>query len=224
MSGVVDSILNVTPALAYLIVACLVFAEDALFVGFVLPGETAAVLGGVVASRGHVQLWLMMVLVVLAAVTGDSVGYEIGKHFGPRILNMRILRKKSDKLDQAQDFLRRRGGAAVFLGRFIAFFRAVMPALAGTSRMPYPRFLAFNAAGGLVWGAGFVLLGFLAGNSYEAVAKIAGRDSAVIIALAAVVVLIIWRVRKARRERNRTGASQAGPHTQSGDNNTTEGP
>lgn len=223
MSGVVDSILNVTPALAYLIVACLVFAEDALFVGFVLPGETAAVLGGVVASRGHVQLWLMMVLVVLAAVTGDSVGYEIGKHFGPRILNMRILRKKSDKLDQAQDFLRRRGGAAVFLGRFIAFFRAVMPALAGTSRMPYPRFLAFNAAGGLVWGAGFVLLGFLAGNSYEAVAKIAGRDSAVIIALAAVVVLIIWRVRKARRERNRTGASPAGPHTPSGDN-TPEGP
>jgi membrane protein DedA with SNARE-associated domain len=223
VSGVVDSILNVTPALAYLIVACLVFAEDALFVGFVLPGETAAVLGGVVASRGHVQLWLMMVLVVLAAVTGDSVGYEIGKHFGPRILNMRILRKKSDKLDQAQDFLRRRGGAAVFLGRFIAFFRAVMPALAGTSRMPYPRFLAFNAAGGLVWGAGFVLLGFLAGNSYEAVAKIAGRDSAVIIALAAVVVLIIWRVRKARRERNRTGASPAGPHTPSGDN-TPEGP
>ncbi len=212
MSGFVDSILNVTPAPAYLIVACLVFAEDALFVGFVLPGETAAVLGGVVASRGHVQLWLMMVLVVFAAITGDSVGYEIGKHLGPRILNMRILRKNREKLDQAQDFLRRREGAAVFLGRFIAFFRAVMPALAGTSGMPYPRFLAFNAAGGLVWGAGFVVLGFLAGNSYETVAKIAGRDRAVIIALTAVVVLIIWRLRKARRERTRTGASLRTTH------------
>ncbi|WP_416173123.1 DedA family protein [Cryobacterium sp. 10C3] len=114
MSGFVDSILNVTPVLAYLIVACLVFAEDALFVGFVLPGETAAVLGGVVASRGHVQLWLMMVLVVLAAILGDSVGYEIGKHFGPRILQMRILRKKHEKLDQAQDFLRRRGERGCF--------------------------------------------------------------------------------------------------------------
>lgn len=222
MSGFVDSILNVTPVLAYLIVACLVFAEDALFVGFVLPGETAAVLGGVVASRGHVQLWLMMVLVVLAAILGDSVGYEIGKHFGPRILQMRILRKKHEKLHQAQDFLRRRGGAAVFLGRFIAFFRAVMPALAGTSRMPYPRFLAFNAAGGLVWGAGFVLLGFLAGNSYEAVARIAGRDSAVIIALAAIIVLIIWRVRKTRRKHNHPSASPSRPHNNSEDD-TSEG-
>lgn len=203
MSGFVDSVLNVTPALAYLIVACLVFAEDALFVGFVLPGETAAVLGGVVASRGHVQLWLMMALVVLAAIIGDTVGYEVGKHFGPRLLSLRILRKRSQKLESAQDFLRRRGGAAVFLGRFIAFFRAVMPALAGTSRMPYPRFLAYNAAGGLVWGAGFVLLGFLAGNSYEAVAKIAGRDLALVIAAVVVVAVVVWRVRKSRRERRR---------------------
>ena len=207
MSGLVDSILNVTPLLAYVIVACLVFAEDALFVGFVLPGETAAVLGGVVASRGHVQLLLMMLLVVLAAVIGDSVGYEVGKHFGPRILNLRILRKKGKKLDAAREFLRRRGGSAVFLGRFVAFFRAVMPALAGTSMMPYPKFLSFNAAGGLVWGVGFVLLGFLAGNSYEAVAKVAGRDLAAVVAVIVVVLIVVWRVRKARRERRNNPAA-----------------
>ncbi|WP_427017466.1 DedA family protein [Pseudarthrobacter sp. P1] len=208
MSGVVDSILNVPPALAYVIVACLVFAEDALFVGFVLPGETAAVLGGVVASRGNVQLWLMMALVVLAAIIGDSVGYEIGKHVGPRILDLRAFRRKRKRLGEAQDFLRRRGGAAVFLGRFVAFFRAVMPALAGTSHMPYPRFLVFNAAGGLVWGAGFVLLGFLAGNSYEVVAKAVGRDLAVIIGAVAVIGILIWRVRRSQRERRRTESSE----------------
>ncbi|WP_211878456.1 DedA family protein [Pseudarthrobacter albicanus] len=217
MGGFVDGILNVTPALALTLVGLLVFAEDALFVGFVIPGETAAVLGGVVASRGHVALWTMMALVVLAATIGDTVGYEIGKHFGPRVLNLKVMDKRRAKLEKAQDFLRRRGGSAVFLGRFIAFFRAVMPALAGTSRMPYPRFLAFNAAGGLVWGVGFVLLGFLAGNSYEAVAKIAGRDVTVIIALVAVAALIIWRVRKARRERRRTGAPPAGPRNDSVD-------
>ena len=203
MTGLVDGILNVPPVVAYVIVTCLVFAEDALFVGFVLPGETAAVVGGVVASRGNVQLWLMMVLVVLAAIIGDSVGYEVGKHIGPRFLDLRVLRKKRKKLHEAQDFLRTKGGAAVFLGRFVAFFRAVMPALAGTARMPYLRFLAFNVAGGLVWGAGFVLLGFLAGNSYEAVAKAAGRDIAVVIGAAAVIGLIAWRVRKARRGRAR---------------------
>jgi membrane-associated protein len=217
MSGFVDSILNVSPVLALTLVGLLVFAEDALFVGFVIPGETAAVLGGVVASRGHVQLWLMMALVVLAAIIGDTAGYEIGKHFGRRVLNLKVMDRRRAKLEKAQDFLRRRGGSAVFLGRFVAFFRAVMPALAGTSRMPYPKFLAFNAAGGLVWGAGFVLLGFLAGNSYEAVAKIAGRDITVIIALVAVAALVIWRVRKARREQRPTSAPPGAPQTGSVD-------
>jgi membrane-associated protein len=206
----VDGILNVPPVLAYVVVACLVFAEDALFIGFILPGETAAVLGGVVASRGNVQLWLMMVLVVLAAVVGDSVGYEVGKHLGPRFLDLPVLRKRRRKLDEAQDFLRRRGGAAVFLGRFVAFFRAVMPALAGTARMPYLRFLAFNVAGGIVWGTGFVLLGFLAGNSYETVAKAAGRDIAVVVVLLVVIALVAWRVRKARSERDRREEPEAG--------------
>ncbi|MBT2534287.1 DedA family protein [Arthrobacter sp. ISL-48] len=209
MTQFVDGILNVPPILAYVLVACLVFAEDAVFVGFVLPGETAAVLGGVLASRGTVQLWLMMVLVVMAAVIGDSVGYEVGKHFGPRFLDLRVFRTKRGKLDEAQSFLRRKGGAAVFLGRFVAFFRAVMPALAGTARMPYLRFLAFNLAGGVVWGTGFVLLGFLAGNSYEAVAKAAGRDIAVVIGVLAVIALVIWRVRKARKERNRQEGAEA---------------
>jgi membrane protein DedA with SNARE-associated domain len=201
MGGFVDTILNVTPLLAYVLVGALVFAEDALFVGFVIPGETAAVLGGVVASRGNVLVWLMMAVVVLAAITGDTVGYEIGRHLGPRVLGMKVMEKRRAKLEKAKDFLRRRGGGAVFLGRFVAFFRAVMPALAGTSQMHYPRFLAFNAAGGLVWGAGFVLLGFLAGNSYQAVAKAAGRDVAAAAVVLAVIALIAWRVRKARNGR-----------------------
>ncbi|MET3922964.1 DedA family protein [Arthrobacter sp. UYEF20] len=209
MTQFVEGILNVPPLLAYVLVVGLVFAEDALFVGFLLPGETAAVLGGVVASRGNVQLWLMMVLVVLAAVLGDSVGYEVGRHLGPRFLELRVFRKRRTKLEEAQDFLRRKGGAAVFLGRFVAFFRAVMPALAGTAHMPYRRFLAFNVAGGATWGAGFVLLGFLAGNSYDTVAKSAGRDIAAVAGAVTVVGLIIWRVRTARREPHRPEASNA---------------
>lgn len=200
MSGFIDGVLNVSPLVAYIMVFCLVFAEDALFVGFVIPGETAAVLGGVVASRGQVHLWFMVVLVVLAAITGDSVGYEVGKHFGPRLLKLRIFNRHRAQLEKAQDFLRQRGGSAVFLGRFTAFFRAVMPALAGTSHMPYRRFLAYNAAGGIAWGIGFVLLGFLAGNSYEAVAKAAGRDIAVVIGVVVVLALIIWRIRAHRSQ------------------------
>jgi membrane-associated protein len=211
MSGFVDTVLNVDPLLALVIVGLLVFAEDALFVGFVIPGETAAVLGGVLASRGNLPLWAMMVLVVFAAIIGDTVGYEVGKHLGPRTLNMKVLKKRRAKLEKAQKFLRNRGGSAVFLGRFVAFFRAVMPALAGSSRMHYSKFLAFNAAGGLVWGAGFVLLGFLAGNSYEAVARTAGRDISALIVAAAVAAVIIWRIRKSRGAKKGTALPADGP-------------
>lgn len=207
MNGFVEGILNISPVLAFTIVGCLVFAEDAVFVGFVVPGETAAVLGGVVSSRGEVPLWGMVAVVVLAAVAGDTVGYEIGKHLGPRLLDARIMKKHRRALAKAQDFLRRRGGSAVFLGRFVAFFRAVMPALAGTSRMHYPRFLAFNAAGGLTWGVGFVLLGYFAGNSYDAVAKVAGRDITATALAIGLLALIIWRIRRARAARRAPGAA-----------------
>lgn len=201
MGAVVEGILNISPALAFTIVACLVFAEDAIFVGFVIPGETAAVLGGVISSRGEVPLWGMAAVVVVAAIAGDTVGYEIGKHVGPRLLDIRIMKRRRRGLDKAQAFLRRRGGSAVFLGRFVAFFRAVMPALAGASRMHYPRFLAFNAAGGLVWGTGFVLLGFFAGNSYDAVAKAAGQDITAVIVVLGIAGLIVWHLRRSRRAR-----------------------
>lgn len=211
MSGFVDSILNVSPLLALAIVGLLVFAEDALFVGFIIPGETAAVLGGVVASRGNVPVASMMLLVVLAAIIGDTVGYEIGKHLGPRFLNLKVMDRRRAKLQRAQDFLRRRGGLAVFLGRFVAFFRAVMPALAGTSGMHYPKFLAFNVAGGLVWGAGCVLLGYFAGNSYEAVATAAGRDVAAVVVVVVAITVLTWRIRRARAERGAGRPPGSGP-------------
>jgi membrane-associated protein len=211
VSGFVDSILNVSPLLALAIVGLLVFAEDALFVGFIIPGETAAVLGGVVASRGNVPVASMMLLVVLAAIIGDTVGYEIGKHLGPRFLNLKVMDRRRAKLQRAQDFLRRRGGLAVFLGRFVAFFRAVMPALAGTSGMHYPKFLAFNVAGGLVWGAGCVLLGYFAGNSYEAVATAAGRDVAAVVVVVVAITVLTWRIRRARAERGAGRPPGSGP-------------
>jgi membrane protein DedA with SNARE-associated domain len=108
--------------------------------------------------------------------------------------------QRQKEIRQAEELLftgRQEMGFAkgLFLGRFVAFFRAVMPALAGASRMPYARFLSFNAAGGIVWGAAFVTLGFLAGNSYAAVAKTVGRDLAAIVVVIAVIVLITWQIR-----------------------------
>ncbi|XAS76652.1 DedA family protein [Dermatophilaceae bacterium Sec6.4] len=200
MSSLVDRLLTLNAILVYVVVGLLVFAEDALFVGFVLPGETAAVLGGVVASQGRISIVAMIAIVVAAAIVGDTVGYEVGRRFGPRLLNSQVLAKRQERLNDAQDFLRRRGGWAVLLGRFVAFFRAVMPALAGTSRMPYRRFLAFNAVGGILWGIAFVMVGYLAGNSYKTVESYVGKGAAIAVAAVVVIALVVWRIRKHRAE------------------------
>jgi len=200
MSGFIDQILSVPTWAVLGLVSLVVFVEDALFVGFVVPGETAALLGGVAASLGHVPLAAVITVVILAAVMGDSVGYEVGRHLGPRILRLRLLDKRRKRVDDAKDFLARRGGAAVFLGRWVAFFRAVMPALAGTARMPYPKFLAYNAAGGIVWGAAVVLVGYFAGQSYAKVEATVGRGAALVVLGMGLVALVVWQVRKHRAE------------------------
>jgi len=199
LSSLVNTLLSVPAVWVYVIVAGLVFVEDALFVGFVVPGETAAILVGVDASRGHVNLVVAIVVVVVAAVAGDSVGYEVGKHLGSRLLQRPFLARRSARFDAARAFLARRGGLAVFLGRGVAFLRAVMPALAGTAGMAYRRFLPWNALGGLVWGVGTVLVGHLAGNSYVAVANRLGQGSALVVAGVAVIAVLIWRLRRHRQ-------------------------
>jgi membrane protein DedA with SNARE-associated domain len=198
MSGLVERLLGVPGWLVLLVTGAVVFAEDALFVGFVLPGETIAVLAGVAAKLGHVSLVGVLAVVIGAAIVGDTVGYEIGRHLGRRVLGWHVLDRRRERLDAAQRFLSRRGGSAVFLGRWIAFFRAVMPALAGTARMPYLRFLAYNAAGGLAWGATVVLLGYAAGASYARVEKSFGTGTAVAAVVLVVAGVVVWRVQRHR--------------------------
>jgi membrane protein DedA with SNARE-associated domain len=197
MSGLLDPILSLPPLVAYTVIGLLVFGEAAIFLGFVLPGETAVVLGGVLAARSDLSLGWLMLLVVVAAIVGDSVGYEVGRKYGDRVLRWRALARHETRLDGARSYLRERGAYAVFLGRWTAFLRAVMPGLAGVSRMPYRRFLIFNAVGGLVWGVTFCLVGYLAGNSYAAVERVVGRAGAAITVLVVVIGLVVWH--RARR-------------------------
>jgi membrane-associated protein len=211
MHGVIHAIQSLPPAAAYSIIAALVFGEAAIFIGFVFPGETAVLLGGFLASTGHLNIAALCALVFVAAVVGDSIGYEVGKKFGPRIVNLAMLTRYQGRLDTAQRALRERGGPAVLAGRFTAFFRAVMPGLAGLSQMRYATFLFWNALGGLFWGVGFSLVGYFAGASYEKVAATIGRGSAVLLALIALTLLLIWHVRRRRREAEEDEAHEPQP-------------
>ncbi|WP_347353249.1 DedA family protein [Intrasporangium sp.] len=210
LDSLVQDILGQPAWLVYVVVGLVVFLEDAIFVGFVLPGETVAILGGVAASLGHVDLPVVFAVVIAAAIVGDSVGFEVGRHLGPRVLTLRPLRKHRARLGRAQDLLARRGGVAVFLARSVAFFRAVMPALAGMSGMRYRTFLAWNAAGGITWGATVVSLGYVAGSSYARVEEWFGRATAAVIALVVVAAVVAWSVHHHHAGRGGDEASSAG--------------
>ena len=201
LTSLLERLLNVPAPVVLLVVGLLVFVEDALFVGFVVPGETVAILGGVSANLGHVPLWSVLVVVISMAIIGDSVGFEVGRKYGPRLLTWKPLLRHQARLDDARDLLKRRGGSAVLLGRWVAFFRAVMPALAGSSDMRYRTFLTYNALGGILWGTAVVMAGYLAGASYKAVEKWLGTGGAIVVGLVALGALVVWRVRKSRAER-----------------------
>ena len=121
---------------------------------------------------------------------------EIGRHLGQRIYDSRLGRVVGrERWTRARRFLRRRGATAVFFGRFIGVLRALVPAIAGDSRMPYPRFLLWNVAGALVWAPATVLAGYLAGPSYRALERWLGRGSLVLAAVVA-LGLFVWHVRR----------------------------
>jgi membrane protein DedA with SNARE-associated domain len=186
----------------YLVVGAFAFAEAAVMVGLVLPGETALLVAGLAAHQGWIDLWPMVVIAVCCAVLGDTVGYEVGRWFGPRLRSSRLGRRAGeDRWRRADDFLRKYGGRAVLLGRFTAVLRALMPGLAGMARMPYLRtFLPWNVAGGVIWGAGCVLLGYGFSASLGVVAGYLAYGPLVLIAVALAVFILI-RVRSRRRHR-----------------------
>jgi membrane protein DedA with SNARE-associated domain len=143
--------------------------ESSAFVGIAFPGETAVLLAGVVASQGALPLWLVILVASAGAIIGDSVGYEVGKRYGQRLLNRLPKRLvKPQHIERTSVLLRRRAGSAVFVGRFTAALRVLVPGMAGISRLPYPTFLLFNAIGGIAWATAAAIVGYIAGGSYRA--------------------------------------------------------
>ncbi|MGD0924433.1 MAG: bifunctional DedA family/phosphatase PAP2 family protein [Streptosporangiaceae bacterium] len=190
MTSLIEHILSLSGWLALLIVFAVPALESSVFLGFFFPGETALILGGVLASYHRVSLWAVLVAGISGAIIGDSVGYLVGREYGPRLLQARPFRRflKPRRIEQAQEYLTRRGGRAVFFGRFTAALRVLVPGLAGMARMRYRVFLPFNVAGGAIWGTIMVMLGYLAGASWKQVAHYATQVG---IALFVVVVLAL---------------------------------
>jgi membrane-associated protein len=201
----------------YLIAGGLAFAEAALLVGFVLPGEIALLVGGYFCRYGPLDLWLMCVVAVVGAVAGDSVGFELGKKIGPPLRRSRIGRAVGERRWSAVDgALHRHGGKAVLIGRFTALLRALTPSVAGMSGMRYRTFIIWNAAGGLIWGTGCVVLGYAFANALNTVSTYLTWVPFALIAVALAVLVAIHFRRRARERAE--GASYAASDAEVADN------
>lgn len=194
----------------YILVFLLAAGESAAFIGLFLPGEAAMILGGVIVYQGRAELGLMLVVGCLGAIVGDSAGYWIGRRFGPALRNGPLGRRVGEeRWDRASAYLRRRGGRAVFFGRFVGVLRALLPALAGSAGIPYRTFLPFSIAGGVTWVTAFVSLGYIAGGSYHIVERWAGRASLVVLALVVIIGLFVLGGRWAAHHVNELRARSA---------------
>jgi membrane-associated protein len=205
MAWLSDTILRLAGPLVLVAVFALPALEASTLLGIVVPGELALVLGGVLAHLGRVPLWAVATAGVVGAVVGDSVGYAVGRRVGARLLAhvpRRLVEPR--RVERAAALLRRLGGRAVFVGRFTAALRALVPGLAGIAGMPYRIFVAYNVAGGVLWATGFVLLGFAAGRAYPTVERVAGQAGLVLlgaIVVGAAAAAVVRRRRSGRRGR-----------------------
>jgi membrane protein DedA with SNARE-associated domain len=170
------------------------FAEAAAFVGFVLPGETSLLIGGVLAHAGVWNVWVFLGAAITGAIAGDSVGYEVGKHLGPRIKENafgRFVGEKRWKLAHA--IFDRYHGGAIFFGRAQALLRALVPALAGMNKVPYRTFIKWNAAGGIVFSTIVVLLGYQFASSLATLEKYLRYWAIFFLAVVIIVIAILKR-------------------------------
>jgi membrane-associated protein len=176
----------------FILLIMFTFLEAAAFVGFILPGETSLLIGGVLAHSHVWPYWLFLLFAIIGAISGDSVGYEVGKHFGERIKLNRLGRLVGEKRWLiAEHIFTKYSGGAIFFGRAQALLRALIPALAGMHRVPYLTFLKWNAAGGIVFSTIVVTLGYEFANSLTTLEKYLKYWAILFLAVVLVVVLII---------------------------------
>ncbi len=159
-------------AVGYLGLFGIVFAETGLLVGFFLPGDSLLFTAGILAAQGYLDVWLVLLILTSAAIIGDSVGYSIGKKFGPKIFAREnsILFNKSH-LARAEAFFDKHGPKTIIIARFVPIVRTFVPTLAGVGKMTYWKFITYNVVGGVLWAVGLTMLGYYLGRVVPDVEK-----------------------------------------------------
>lgn len=216
----IDWMLNLLGPWVYGGLFLIVFAETGLAIGFFLPGDSLLVVCGLFAAAGKLNVWLMWVLLFIAAVVGDAVGYYSGRKVGPAIFSRPKSRFFNPKhLQKAHTFYEKHGGKTIILARFVPIVRTFAPIVAGAADMSYRQFAIYNVVGGFAWVTSMLFAGYFLGGVVEsAVRNIFGVegflledhiDKVVIVVVILSILPIIFEYIKARRESKKEAAIEA---------------
>lgn len=194
----------------YLLVGAMAYAETGAFLGFIAPGEFTVLLGGLVAGQGKIAVIPLLAIVWACAVAGDITSYTLGRRLGREFLVKHGAKVKitEDRLKQVEAFFEKRGGATILVGRFLGLVRPIAPFLAGSSRMPFRRFIAYDVVAAGAWSTTFVLIGYLFWHSFDRVVALAKQGAFALgtIAVAVVAVVVVYRQLRDPDKRAEAGA------------------
>ena len=191
----------------YTALAAIVFAETGLLIGFCLPGDSLLVTAGLLAAGdSSLNIWLLIPLLSAAAIAGDSTGYALGYHFGPKIFSRedsRLFHK--DHVARTQRFYEKYGAKTIVLARFVPIVRTFAPTIAGVGRMRYRTFASYNVIGGIGWVAGMALAGYWLGRSIPDIERHLHWVIGIVILVSFLPILYEWR--QARRQPRAPGST-----------------
>jgi membrane-associated protein len=179
----------------YVVLTIIIFSETGLLIGFFLPGDSLLVTAGLLAARGLLDVWFMCLVLSVAAIIGQTVGYEIGRAAGPRLFSREdSLFFKRSHLQRAHDFYEKHGGITIVLARFMPIVRTFVPVVAGAARMRYRAFQLFNLVGGVLWVCGMLMIGYSLGRYVPGIEKHIDKVIILVIAISLAPGLIgAWR-------------------------------
>ncbi|MBL37206.1 MAG: hypothetical protein CMP07_02235 [Xanthomonadales bacterium] len=207
MDKILQPLLELSPFTIYLLLGLLCWSEGAFFLGFVTPGELAVVTAGILASRGHLEMEILLGVVALATVAGNATGFYVGRRWGDRVLEWAPLERfLGPAIRKTRDFMYRRGEWAIVLSRVSTPTRIVVPFLAGASNVRYRRFVLFDVPASLVWALVYATLGYFLGASWDVIQEVSGTAALLVLILFLLAVFIRWLAARIAANRRRVEA------------------
>jgi membrane protein DedA with SNARE-associated domain len=222
LDWILDTVQSVDPVLRTLLAGIGIMLETSVLIGLIVPGDTIVLVAST-AVDGPLEYLALALTVIVGALAGESIGFALGRWFGPRIMHSRLGRRVGEhNWARAQRYLDRRGGPAVFISRFLPVLHSLVPLVVGMSTMRYRRFIAWTIPACVIWAFAYTTVGWLAAGSYRELSRDLHWAGYLFVAVIAVFLFAVWGVkqllvRSEAKHMEATAETTAGPDAAASD-------